>query len=449
MRPRGMSEAPGTAAQIPETASGPGTPGERSLDTSGKSTSEVFQFPTSASTDSFGSGGTPRPQSPGGTLLAPPGVDSPRTRRGSSASSSLAPAFNASHRHSVIGIPASSGSSGAGSSSAFSSGFGNFSTFGTFGASAQSASADGFPAASSDAPVLKGQTSSGNLFDSPLTMSRRTSSVPVPTSSGFPSFHLVDAALTETVNAYFKGAKVAKYVVAGDILFNFPAAAAGVFERATSAGFRIVEGLSKLDSFQPNPQFIDAAQSKPDEGVYAFDLAAVAKHLHGASASTSRVDVLKYSMKPVHDPSVIPLRLCANYKADATSTDVVLHFQCSSSLEHPLTEVSATIGVDGAVVSCMANPNGAWNAEQKRLLWSVPSLSASNPPSGRGKFTAKFETTALTTPTTANLRFRCDKSTLSGLKIEVFCIVPNEESPLQLSRVIKRFSTGKYMADPE
>ncbi|XP_010119025.1 PREDICTED: FCH domain only protein 2, partial [Chlamydotis macqueenii] len=128
---------------------------------------------------------------------------------------------------------------------------------------------------------------------------------PSPVSLGNQDTLPVAVALTESVNAYFKGADPTKCIVkiTGDMTVSFPSGIIKVFTSNPSPAvlcFR-VKNTSKLEQILPNAQLVYSDQSQSDSSTKDFwmNMQAITVYLkklseQNPSASYYNVDVLKY-----------------------------------------------------------------------------------------------------------------------------------------------------------
>ncbi|XP_061873396.1 F-BAR domain only protein 2 isoform X5 [Colius striatus] len=144
---------------------------------------------------------------------------------------------------------------------------------------------------------------------------------PSPVSLGNQDTLPVAVALTESVNAYFKGADPTKCIVkiTGDMTVSFPSGIIKVFTSNPSPAvlcFR-VKNTSKLEQILPNAQLVYSDQSQSDTSTKDFwmNMQAITVYLkklseQNPSASYYNVDVLKYqrakeSVSPAIDTIVV------------------------------------------------------------------------------------------------------------------------------------------------
>ncbi|NXH44145.1 FCHO2 protein, partial [Dicaeum eximium] len=130
---------------------------------------------------------------------------------------------------------------------------------------------------------------------------------PSPVSLGNQDTLPVAVALTESVNAYFKGADPTKCIVkiTGDMTISFPSGIIKVFTSNPAPAvlcFR-VKNTSKLEQILPNAQLVYSDQSQSDSSTKDFwmNMQAITVYLkklseQNPSASYYNVDVLKYQV---------------------------------------------------------------------------------------------------------------------------------------------------------
>ncbi|ETE65693.1 FCH domain only protein 2, partial [Ophiophagus hannah] len=160
------------------------------------------------------------------------------------------------------------------------------------------------------APLARAESSS-SLSSASLSATNTptvgTSRGPSPVSLGSQDTLPVAIALTESVNAYFKGADPTKCIVkiTGDMTVSFPSGIIKVFTSNPSPAvlcFR-VKNTSKLEQILPNAQLVYSDPSQSDSSTRDFwmDMQAVTVYLkklseQNPSASYYNVEVLKYQV---------------------------------------------------------------------------------------------------------------------------------------------------------
>ncbi|XP_075302376.1 F-BAR domain only protein 2-like [Opisthocomus hoazin] len=265
----------------------------------------------------------------------------------------------------------------------------------------------------------------------------------------------VAVALTESVNAYFKGADPTKCIakITGDMTVSFPSGIIKVFTSNPSPAvlcFR-VKNTSKLEQILPNAQLVYSDQSQSDSSTKDFwmNMQAITVYLkklseQNPSASYYNVDVLKYQVSSNGIQST-PLNLATYWKCNASTTDVRVDYKYnpeSMNVPRMLSNVQVVVPVDGGVTNMQSLPPAKWNAEQMKAYWKISSISEKSENGGSGSLRAKFELSeGPSKPATLAVQFLSEGSTLSGVDVELV------GAGYRLSLLKKRFATGRYMAD--
>ncbi|KAM9251509.1 F-BAR domain only protein 2-like [Cariama cristata] len=265
----------------------------------------------------------------------------------------------------------------------------------------------------------------------------------------------VAVALTESVNAYFKGADPTKCIVkiTGDMTVSFPSGIIKVFTSNPSPAvlcFR-VKNTSKLEQILPNAQLVYSDQSQSDSSTKDFwmNMQAVTVYLkklseQNPSASYYNVDVLKYQVSSNGIQST-PLNLATYWKCNASTTDVRVDYKYnpeSMNVPSMLSNVQVVVPVDGGVTNMQSLPPAKWNADQTKAYWKISSISEKSENGGSGSLRAKFDLSeGPSKPATLAVQFVSEGSTLSGVDVELV------GTGYRLSLLKKRFATGRYMAD--
>ncbi|XP_066425078.1 F-BAR domain only protein 2 [Molothrus aeneus] len=278
---------------------------------------------------------------------------------------------------------------------------------------------------------------------------------PSPVSLGNQDTLPVAVALTESVNAYFKGADPTKCIVkiTGDMTISFPSGIIKVFTSNPSPAvlcFR-VKNTSKLEQILPNAQLVYSDQSQSDSSTKDFwmNMQAITVYLkklseQNPSASYYNVDVLKYQVSSNGIQST-PLNLATYWKCDASTTEVRVDYKYnpeSMNVPSMLSNVQVVVPVDGGVINMQSLPPAKWNADQMKACWKISSISEKSENGGSGSLRAKFELSGgPSKPATLAVQFISEGSTLSGADVELV------GTGYRLSLLKKRFATGRYMAD--
>ncbi|NWW47291.1 FCHO2 protein, partial [Pedionomus torquatus] len=196
---------------------------------------------------------------------------------------------------------------------------------------------------------------------------------PSPVSLGSQDTLPVAVALTESVNAYFKGADPTKCIVkiTGDMTVSFPSGIIKVFTSNPSPAvlcFR-VKNTSKLEQILPNAQLVYSDQSQSDSSTKDFwmNMQAITVYLkklseQNPSASYYNVDVLKYQVSSNGIQST-PLNLATYWKCNANTTDVRVDYKYnpeSMNVPSMLSNVQVMVPVDGGVTNMQSLPPAKW-----------------------------------------------------------------------------------------
>ncbi|KAM4709685.1 F-BAR domain only protein 2 [Discoglossus pictus] len=278
---------------------------------------------------------------------------------------------------------------------------------------------------------------------------------PSPVTLGNQDTLPVAVALSESVNAYFKGADPTKCIVkiTGDMTISFPSGIIKVFTNNPSPAvlcFRL-KNTSKLEQILPNTQLLNSDPSQSDNNCKDFwmNMQALTSYLKKMSeqnpaASYYNIDILKYQVCSYGIQST-PLNLATYWKCTSSTTDVRLDYKYnpeSMAAPNVLSSVQVVVPVDGGVLNMQSLPNAIWNAEQMKAFWKISGISEKSENGGSGSLRAKFELSdGPSKPSTLVVQFVSDGSTLSGVDIELV------GTGYRLSLVKKRFGTGKYMAE--
>ncbi|XP_074064661.1 F-BAR domain only protein 2 isoform X2 [Macrotis lagotis] len=278
---------------------------------------------------------------------------------------------------------------------------------------------------------------------------------PSPVSLGNHDTLPVAVALTESVNAYFKGADPTKCIVkiTGDMTVSFPSGIIKVFTSNPSPAvlcFR-VKNTSKLEQILPNAQLIFSDPSQCDSSAKDFwmNMQAVIVYLkklaeQNPSASYYNVDVLKYQVSSNGIQST-PLNLATYWKCNDSTTDVRVDYKYNpEAMFAPsvLSNIQVVVPVDGGVTNMQSLPPAVWNSEQMKAYWKLSGISEKSENGGSGSLRAKFDLSeGPSKPTTLAVQFISEGSTLSGADIELV------GTGYRLSLIKKRFATGRYLAD--
>ncbi|XP_069009318.1 f-BAR domain only protein 1 isoform X4 [Embiotoca jacksoni] len=295
-----------------------------------------------------------------------------------------------------------------------------------------------------------------------LHLSRGPSPISLSTQEAWP----VAAAITEYINAYFKGGQHNRCLVkiTGDLTMSFPAGITRIFTANPNVpvlSFRLVN-ISRIDHFLPNQKLLysDPSQSDPDTRDFWFNMQALQLYLQreaelNPQASYYNVGLLKYQVSS-QDPGRAPLLLSAECQRSGTVTRVSLDYHCcpATAPSTQLTAVQVLLPLDHTATDLQCQPPASWNAEERRLLWKLPNLSPTNHSkvhscrvsacavSGSGTLCASWQCLEVPRgpPPSLAVQFVGSGASLSGMDVELV------GSRYRMSLVKKRFATGKYMA---
>nr|XP_024661375.1 F-BAR domain only protein 1-like [Maylandia zebra] len=283
-----------------------------------------------------------------------------------------------------------------------------------------------------------------------LHLSRGPSPISLSTQEAWP----VAAAITEYINAYFKGGQHNRCLVkiTGDLTMSFPAGITRIFTANPNVpvlSFRLVN-ISKIDHFLPNQKLLysDPSQSDPDARDFWFNMQALQLHLQreaevNPQASYYNVGLFKYQVSS-QDLGRAPLLLSAECQRSGTVTRVSLDYHCcpATAPSTQLTAVQVLLPLDHTATDLQCQPPASWNADERRLLWKLPNLSPTNHSKGSGTLCASWQCLEVPRgpPPSLAVQFVGSGASLSGMDVELV------GSRYRMSLVKKRFATGKYMA---
>uniref|UniRef100_A0A8C1IV31 FCH and mu domain containing endocytic adaptor 1 n=1 Tax=Cyprinus carpio TaxID=7962 RepID=A0A8C1IV31_CYPCA len=281
-------------------------------------------------------------------------------------------------------------------------------------------------------------------------LSRGPSPISLSTQESWP----VAAAITEYINAYFRGGEhnCCLVKITGDLTMSFPAGIIRIFTANPNApvlSFRLVN-ISRVDHFLPNKKLLysDPSQSDPDTKDFWFNMPALTLHLQreaelNPQASYYNVALLKYQASS-QDPGRAPLLLSAECQRSGTVTRVSLDYHCcpATAPATQLTSVQVLLPLDHTATDLQCQPPASWNAEERRLLWKLSNLSPTNHSKGSGTLCASWQCLEVPRgpPPSLAVQFVGSGASLAGLDVELV------GSRYRMSLVKKRFATGKYMA---
>ncbi|XP_012577221.1 PREDICTED: F-BAR domain only protein 2 [Condylura cristata] len=309
------------------------------------------------------------------------------------------------------------------------------------------------------APLARAESSSSISSSASLSAANTptvgVSRGPSPVSLGNQDTLPVAVALTESVNAYFRGADPTKCIVkiTGDMTISFPSGIIKVFTSNPSPAvlcFR-VKNISRLEQILPNAQLVFSDPSQCDSNTKDFwmNMQAVTIYLKKLSeqnpaASYYNVDVLKYqvSSNGIHST---PLNLATYWKCTTGTTDLRVDYKYNPgamAAPNTLSNIQVAVPVGGGVTNMQSIPPAIWNAEQMKAFWKLSGISEKSENGGSGSLRAKFDLSeGPSKPATLAVQFLSEGSTLSGVDIELV------GTGYRLSLLKKRFATGRYLAD--
>ncbi|KAK6179298.1 hypothetical protein SNE40_011689 [Patella caerulea] len=307
------------------------------------------------------------------------------------------------------------------------------------------------------APMSRSDSSGSVTFNTtstPVGSSRGPSPLTLGMSDTIP----IAIALTETINAFFKGHDATKCTVKtmGTVMLSFPAGIVRAFTDNPSPAmlsFRL-KNHSRLENVIVNSQLLikDETHTENNGLQYVFDMAALTDHIKqqgekNKTASYFNIDILKYQVKNSPGVESTPIPLVVYWKCNDNHTDYRLDYRYNpSSMSSPATLKNITVvaSIEGEVAKMQSIPNGVWNQENKRATWKLNDISDVSEQASQGCIRAKFDMkSGASTPSTTALQFICEGATLSGLEFELV------GSGYRLSLTKKRFASGKYFVDPE
>ncbi|MGH0174696.1 UNVERIFIED_CONTAM: hypothetical protein FKN15_068471 [Acipenser sinensis] len=201
----------------------------------------------------------------------------------------------------------------------------------------------------------------------PRGLSRGPSPISLSSQDAWP----VAAAITEYINAYFKGGELNRCLVkiTGDLTMSFPAGITRIFNANPTApvlSFRLVN-TSRVDHFLPNQKLLysDPSQSDPDSKDFWLNMQALTLHLQreaelNPQASYYNVGLLKYQVSS-QDPGCAPLHLSARCQCSGSLTRVSLDYHCCpASPATELSNVQVVISLEDSATDVHCQPPGVW-----------------------------------------------------------------------------------------
>uniref|UniRef100_A0A8C6V3K0 FCH and mu domain containing endocytic adaptor 1 n=1 Tax=Neogobius melanostomus TaxID=47308 RepID=A0A8C6V3K0_9GOBI len=293
--------------------------------------------------------------------------------------------------------------------------------------------------------VMYGADIDGTMFFT-VHLSRGPSPISLSTQEAWP----VAAAITEYINAYFKGGQSNRCLVkiTGDLTMSFPAGITRIFSAHPNVpvlSFRLVN-ISRIDHFLPNQKllFSDPSQSDPETRDFWFNMQALQVHLQreaelNPQASYYNVALIKYQVSS-QDPGRAPLLLSAECQRSGTVTRVSMDYHCcpATAPSTQLTAVQVLLPLDHSATDLQCQPPASWSTEERRLLWKLPNLSPTNHSKGSGTLCASWQCLEVPRgpPPSLAVQFVGSGASMSGMDLELV------GSRYRMSLVKKRFATG-------
>uniref|UniRef100_A0A8C5B1S9 FCH and mu domain containing endocytic adaptor 1 n=1 Tax=Gadus morhua TaxID=8049 RepID=A0A8C5B1S9_GADMO len=279
----------------------------------------------------------------------------------------------------------------------------------------------------------------------PLHLSRGPSPISLSPQDAWP----VAAAITEYINAYFKGGQHNRCLVkiTGDLTMSFPAGFTRIFTANPNTpvlSFRLVN-ISRVDHFLPNQKLLysDPSQSDPDSRDMWFNMWALEQHLKreaelNPGASYYNVGLLKYQVSS-QDPGRAPLLLSAECQRSGTVTRVSLDYHCcpATAPSTQLNAVQVLLGLEPGDTDLQCHSLVVL-LEGSALHFVICACACA----GSGTLCASWQCLEVPRrpPPHLAVQFVGSGASLSGMDVELV------GSRYRMSLVKKRFATGKYMA---
>uniref|UniRef100_A0A8C5FB41 FCH and mu domain containing endocytic adaptor 1 n=1 Tax=Gadus morhua TaxID=8049 RepID=A0A8C5FB41_GADMO len=305
-------------------------------------------------------------------------------------------------------------------------------------------------------PITEGERGGGTGACRPrrppttLHLSRGPSPISLSPQDAWP----VAAAITEYINAYFKGGQHNRCLVkiTGDLTMSFPAGFTRIFTANPNTpvlSFRLVN-ISRVDHFLPNQKLLysDPSQSDPDSRDMWFNMWALEQHLKreaelNPGASYYNVGLLKYQVSS-QDPGRAPLLLSAECQRSGTVTRVSLDYHCcpATAPSTQLNAVQVLLGLEPGDTDLQCQPPATCSLvvllEGSALHFVICACACA----GSGTLCASWQCLEVPRrpPPHLAVQFVGSGASLSGMDVELV------GSRYRMSLVKKRFATGKYMA---
>uniref|UniRef100_A0A8C6LQ59 FCH and mu domain containing endocytic adaptor 1 n=1 Tax=Nothobranchius furzeri TaxID=105023 RepID=A0A8C6LQ59_NOTFU len=285
-------------------------------------------------------------------------------------------------------------------------------------------------------PNRRAQQQVGRRSLAQLHLSRGPSPISLSTQEAWP----VAAAITEYINAFFKGGQHNRCLVKiiGDLTMSFPAGITRIFTANPNApvlSFRLVN-ISRINHFLPNQKLLysDPSQSDPDTRDFWFNMQALQLYLQKEAELNPQASYYNVG---------IPLNL-TECQQSGMVTRVSLDYHCcpATAPSTQLTAVQVLLPLDHNATDLQCQPPASWNSEERRLLWKLSNLSPTNHSKGSGTLCASWQCLEAPCgpPPSLAVQFVGSGASLSGVDVELV------GSRYRMSLVKKRFATGKYIA---
>ncbi|XP_063003282.1 F-BAR domain only protein 1 [Elgaria multicarinata webbii] len=283
-----------------------------------------------------------------------------------------------------------------------------------------------------------------------LGISRGPSPVVLGSQGALP----VATAFTEYIHAYFKGQNPDSCLikVTGELTMSFPAGIIRVFSSAPAPpvlSFRLLH-TAAIEQFLPNADllFSDASQSDPTSKDFWLNMAALTAQLQKQSeqpvaAPYYNVTLLRYQYSK-QGQAWAPLQLSVNWECATDATRVCVDYSYNAAAlatAATLTNVQVLLPIEEPAANVQPRPEACWNLEEKRLLWRLLDVPATQGHGGSGRLLASWEPlNGPSKPSPVAAQFTSEGSTVSGADVELV------GSGYRMSLVKKRFATGIYLA---
>ncbi|PWN20948.1 hypothetical protein BCV69DRAFT_282457 [Microstroma glucosiphilum] len=281
------------------------------------------------------------------------------------------------------------------------------------------------------------------------SMSSRTPSLnPFEASAGAPGLR---ASITETVNAIIassSGAGIARLMITGEV----SVALKDVQLSQSSVHLRL-EAFEQLEKVAPNPAFLSPIASSPGE--YQLDVAGLARQQQSAlgAGSSGAAMILKYQLHVSADKlaAYVPLNVDAKWRMEPHQTSFLLTYSPNPACRvtsGQLEDLSfvATLGPT-EVTGLTARPEGVWNAEAKRIHWTIDEgLALSSVSSTPAKILARFQVDGEGQPRPVQVRWRLPGQTISSLGLAILPGATGADGAgVTFDEVVRQSVSGKFI----